>query len=175
MSSYSERLKDPRWQRRRLDILQRANWSCESCGADKKTLHVHHKVYRKGAMPWEYPDDQLQSLCEDCHELEHQLRARLSATLAELNLEDIEELLGYAMGIVHREYILGARLADPLLPDRQLSLSTWAEACGFDKCVGHISRSADVDRLLEVVPRESSAVVLALSLRAMDDYKRIVR
>ena len=31
------------------------------------TLNVHHIKYRKGAMPWEYSDDELVTLCEGCH------------------------------------------------------------------------------------------------------------
>jgi len=70
--TYSERLRDPRWQRRRLEIMQRAGFICEECVAqDHRTLNVHHKVYRRGAMPWEYTDDELECLCEDCHRKRH--------------------------------------------------------------------------------------------------------
>jgi broad specificity phosphatase PhoE len=99
VSTYSERLKDPRWQRRRLEILQRADFSCEKCEAKDKTLHVHHKLYRKGAMPWEYADHELISLCEDCHESWHELRSRLDAAIALLDSTEIEQLIGYASTI----------------------------------------------------------------------------
>ncbi len=69
--SYRERLKHPRWQRRRLERLSTADWKCSRCAAADKPLHVHHKVYRAGAEPWEYSDDELAVLCEDCHDLEH--------------------------------------------------------------------------------------------------------
>jgi hypothetical protein len=32
-----------------------------------QTLHVHHKKYIKGKMPWEYEDSDLISLCNLCH------------------------------------------------------------------------------------------------------------
>jgi hypothetical protein len=99
VSTYSERLKDPRWQRRRLEILQRADFSCEKCEAKDKTLHVHHKLYRKGAMPWEYADHELISLCEDCHESWHELRSRLDAAVARLDAVELEQLIGYASTI----------------------------------------------------------------------------
>lgn len=67
--SYSQKLKDPRWQRKRLEALQAANWSCKSCKATHKTLHVHHTKYR--GEPWEAPLDWLEVLCEDCHEKRH--------------------------------------------------------------------------------------------------------
>lgn len=69
MSSwYSEKLKDPRWQKKRLEVLERAGWKCQCCGDEGSTLHVHHLVYIKGD-PWESPDDTLECLCEECHEL----------------------------------------------------------------------------------------------------------
>lgn len=66
--SYWEQLRDPRWQRRRLEIQNRDDWSCLDCGETSRTLNVHHGYYLKGAAPWEYPDDALMTLCEKCHE-----------------------------------------------------------------------------------------------------------
>jgi len=37
-----------------------------------KDLHVHHKYYRKGLNPWEYPNDALTTLCWHCHEELHE-------------------------------------------------------------------------------------------------------
>lgn len=69
--SYLEKLKDPRWQRKRLESLDLADWTCECCGDKSSTLHVHHKQYLKGREPWEYENDQLEVLCETCHSEEH--------------------------------------------------------------------------------------------------------
>jgi 5-methylcytosine-specific restriction endonuclease McrA len=66
--SYSEKLKDPRWQKKRLEILSRDNWTCQCCQAKDKQLHVHHKSYVWGKDPWDSPDDQLETLCDACHE-----------------------------------------------------------------------------------------------------------
>lgn len=96
--SYFELLKDPRWQRKRLEILNRSDFACENCQSTDKTLHVHHKLYRKGAMPWEYEDHELQALCENCHEDQHAVRAALDAILARLAPDKIETVLGYAEG-----------------------------------------------------------------------------
>jgi 5-methylcytosine-specific restriction endonuclease McrA len=41
-----------------------------SCGI--KSLNIHHKYYVQGSMPWEYPNDALITLCEDCHKKRHQ-------------------------------------------------------------------------------------------------------
>lgn len=68
--SYAQKLKDPRWQKKRLQIMERDNWSCRSCHTDKATLHVHHKYYAFGREPWDYHDDILITLCDRCHEAE---------------------------------------------------------------------------------------------------------
>jgi len=68
VSDYDEKLKDPRWQRKRLKILERDGWACQQCGC-RDDLHVHHRVYYGD--PWEAPDESLITLCERCHEAEH--------------------------------------------------------------------------------------------------------
>lgn len=65
--TYREKLLDPRWQKRRLHILERDGWECVLCGVDNLTLHVHHKRYIRGKQPWDAPDDALVTLCERCH------------------------------------------------------------------------------------------------------------
>lgn len=59
---------DPRWQEKRLRVMDREKFTCQSCGAQDKTLHVHHRSYAKGKRIWDTPDDELVTLCEDCHE-----------------------------------------------------------------------------------------------------------
>ena len=38
---------------------------------EPKALNIHHKYYVKGKAPWEYENDALITLCQDCHALEH--------------------------------------------------------------------------------------------------------
>ncbi|KKN50932.1 hypothetical protein LCGC14_0627970 [marine sediment metagenome] len=64
---YIEKLKDPRWQRKRLEIFERDGWKCQVCQDNLITLAVHHKVYLPNKEPWEYPDELLGTLCENCH------------------------------------------------------------------------------------------------------------
>jgi len=68
--TYKEKLLDPRWQKKRLEILQRDEFTCQSCGDDKSTLHIHHRRYLQGRDPWDVPDNLLVTLCESCHEKE---------------------------------------------------------------------------------------------------------
>lgn len=65
--TYSEKLKDPRWQRKRLQIFNRDDWKCVVTGLSTQTLCVHHMRYH-GA-PWSSPDDELETVCETVHEL----------------------------------------------------------------------------------------------------------
>jgi len=65
--TYAEKLRDPRWQRKRLEIFERDDWRCCSCHRTDKNIQVHHAVYARRD-PWEYPNELLQTLCEDCHQ-----------------------------------------------------------------------------------------------------------
>lgn len=65
--TYSEKLKDPRWQKKRLEILERDDWKCMACGTKDNTLHVHHIFYFPKKEPWEIENGFLITFCEDCH------------------------------------------------------------------------------------------------------------
>lgn len=83
MIAYTEQLKDPRWQKRRREIFERDNYICTDCGLngryrDEETgiidfceMHIHHKIYKKNALPWEYDDSELTTLCYVCHKRLH--------------------------------------------------------------------------------------------------------
>ena len=63
--TYAEKLKDPRWQKKRLLILKRDDFACQLCGDKETTLHVHHLSY--GANPWDSRNKNLITYCEHCH------------------------------------------------------------------------------------------------------------
>jgi peptidoglycan hydrolase CwlO-like protein len=67
MKTYAEKLKDPRWQRKRLEIMARDSFACQVCQDETTTLHVHHIRYIKGREPWDYKDFYFVTLCETCH------------------------------------------------------------------------------------------------------------
>lgn len=85
--TYWEKLKDPRWQRKRLEAMERSGFACEVCYDDEQTLHVHHKQYFKGRDPWEYDDKQLAVLCESCHGMQHESEDALSLVCSYLDLD----------------------------------------------------------------------------------------
>ena len=66
-SEYRKKLLDPRWQKKRLEILNRDGFKCKYCGDSESTLHVHHKRYFAGD-PWDINNSCLVALCADCHE-----------------------------------------------------------------------------------------------------------
>jgi len=65
--AWTDIFKHPKWQRKRLEIMERDAWRCVICHTEDKTLTVHHLLYHKGAKPWEYADEELVTLCQDCH------------------------------------------------------------------------------------------------------------
>jgi hypothetical protein len=65
--SYTKKLSDPRWQKKRLEVLSRDNFKCTLCLNDKEELHVHHLKYTKE--PWDAPLKDLETLCFRCHEM----------------------------------------------------------------------------------------------------------
>ena len=62
---YADLLKDPRWQKRRLEVFERDHWKCQLCEDNESTLAVHHLRYAR--KPWDAPDADLLTVCEMCH------------------------------------------------------------------------------------------------------------
>lgn len=85
--SYFEQLRSPNWQRRRLEIMSRDEFRCQVCYDNESTLNVHHKHYTKGRMAWEYGDDELVTLCEECHEDMHAKSETLKRIFAMLPVD----------------------------------------------------------------------------------------
>lgn len=69
ISAYGKKLQDPRWQKKRLEILTRDNWACQQCFDSTSMLHVHHRWYGEGE-PWDCGNEALVTLCASCHESE---------------------------------------------------------------------------------------------------------
>jgi hypothetical protein len=62
---YSDKLKSPLWQRKRLEVMQRYCFKCRLCGDTETSLHIHHLEY--SGEPWQVDNDKLITICEDCH------------------------------------------------------------------------------------------------------------
>ncbi len=70
--TYSDKLKNPKWQRKRLEILKRDDFTCKYCGDKETELHVNHKSYN--GSPWEVADSELETVCKHCHLLIHEIK-----------------------------------------------------------------------------------------------------
>ncbi len=100
--TYWDLLKHPEWQRKRLEVMERAGFACEECGAGDKTLNVHHGYYEKGKKPWEYPTETLHCLCEPCHKSAQAAMDALKRKIGILASFHLQEVAGYisAMAIL---------------------------------------------------------------------------
>lgn len=72
MSKYTDSLKDPRWQKKRLEVFNRDNFTCQMCNSTTNTLVVHHFKYN--GEPWDIDSKHLLTICESCHAEEHKFR-----------------------------------------------------------------------------------------------------
>jgi hypothetical protein len=98
-SAYLELFKDPKWQKKRLDVMKDAGFACANCGESSKTLSVHHGYYEQGKKPWEYPNDSLHCLCDECHRNSHIIWRKLKSEIGSLSVSELDRVLGYVYGI----------------------------------------------------------------------------
>lgn len=98
MSDYSKKFKDPRWQKKRLEILNRDDWQCSLCNDEKETLHIHHLYYKKNKNPWDYPNDALITLCESCHSSMHEGITTIMKFIAD-DPAIMRRVIGYIKGV----------------------------------------------------------------------------
>lgn len=69
--NYENQLKDPRWIKKRDEILKRDFYECFNC-SNENNLEVHHIRYFKNQYAWEYINNHLITLCRECHKIEHE-------------------------------------------------------------------------------------------------------
>lgn len=95
--TYSDNLKDPRWQKLRLKIMERDEFKCRQCLDDKEQLQIHHIKYIANKLPWEYPEELLETLCVDCHksitETNESIKNSLFEIIDFMSLEVLQDLL----------------------------------------------------------------------------------
>lgn len=137
---YTEKLRDPRWQKRRLEVFNRENFTCQCCGTKEETLHVHHLVYRKDE-PWESPDSDLECLCESCHEFR----------------EDFNQIAGRSpvpTKLCNMFIRWGVTLAKPKSrrPDTNGMVPSFAHFCFF--CAREFLSPGQVEAFLRIHPEE---------------------
>ena len=138
--TYAEKLRDPKWQRKRLEIMKRDGFGCRDCGETTKTLHVHHCYYGK-CEPWEVRSELLLTLCWECHEMRQEQEDDGKLMLGQLfaRCMDIDRL-------VKSLATLASSGADPVELYSRSDMD-WAHRCGFEhakkkKCVKPIKAEA---------------------------------
>lgn len=94
MSKWSSQCRDVRWQKKRLEIMERDEFTCQSCGKNKNvTLNVHHIYYEKGLKPWEYESDLLITWCENCHKIRHQQQKEALIMFSKSGIQEISDCI----------------------------------------------------------------------------------
>ena len=66
--NYNDQIKSGKWQKKRLEIMQRDDFQCLCCQSENQ-LTVHHLYYLPGLKVWEYDNDSLVTVCEKCHNI----------------------------------------------------------------------------------------------------------
>ena len=96
-TSYNSKLRDARWQRKRLEVMNRDKWTCRCCGVygDGVVFNVHHAYYESGKNPWEYPSDSLVTWCSDCHSIMHDYLQILNKSVCNMTGARISALMAH--------------------------------------------------------------------------------
>jgi hypothetical protein len=107
MQNYQEQLRDPRWQRRRLEIFQDANFKCEDCANGHEELNVHHSAYLKDIPAWDHPKELLHCLCRSCHKerqsVEDSLKIEMMKRLRRVPTERLKQVFFTVMSEALKE------------------------------------------------------------------------
>lgn len=125
MSKWSSAFRDSRWQKKRLEIMQRDEFTCQSCSKKEgAVLNVHHVYYEKNKAPWEYDNDMLITWCEECHERRHELQKGILMELMHCDLHEVGSThfllvnIPHVMNIVSELYyncILSSKIDNALI------------------------------------------------------------
>ena len=112
-NNFLEKYRDVRWQKLRLEILERDQWKCVICGSKDSHLNVHHPVYHPYAEgPWDYDHEQLITLCRRCHEDEHlylpETKANVLLAIVSLGFQTHREMYCFidCLSVLTKEQLL---------------------------------------------------------------------
>ena len=166
--SYSEQLKHPSWQKRRLEVLSEADFTCQGCYDKETTLHVHHKQYFSGRMAWEYSNDELIVLCEDCHDDAHksidEIR-RIFSLLPADGPNGLSQIHGVISGYL--DGYMGFKL------DEQMRENTYSYSIGYvARSIGSFSTA---EQMLEIAarlydfPRDKQKLLISDFIKSLKD------
>ena len=90
--NFFDQYKHPNWQKKRLEVLEAAEFTCERCSDSESQLHVHHKRYVKGRKIWDYDRTELAVLCDSCHSEVHAEKEVIQSLICAIPVEAIPEI-----------------------------------------------------------------------------------
>lgn len=104
--TYSNKLKHPNWQKKRLEILNRDEFTCKLCADKNNQLHIHHLKYIPGKEPWEIDNEFLITYCSICHSIvEHFKNSGVKINLIKKH-DKIGTIIIYAYDNIEVESVL---------------------------------------------------------------------
>ena len=147
-SAWAMQYRDSRWQKKRLEIMERDKWTCQSCAASGEgvTLNVHHAYYEAGKAPWEYPNQSLVTWCEDCHKARHWMMKQMQEELVRSPIMAAKGALALSLNYPEVLEYIGAADANRRLPTDPDVLILVIRALCDARCSGvddYISATAD--------------------------------
>jgi hypothetical protein len=80
----------PEWQKKRLEVMEAANFKCQCCGNTEQQLNVHHIDYDRDKKIWEYDLTELLCVCDSCHQLYHTNLSCIREIMARFNVQELE-------------------------------------------------------------------------------------
>ena len=86
--THKEQYEHPKWQKKRLEIFERDDYTCCDCKSKDNQLSVHHGYYELGLKMWEYDNDTLWTLCKGCHDKWGEIKRMLQKGLAKIDFTD---------------------------------------------------------------------------------------
>lgn len=141
--TYSEMLRHPLWQRKRLEVLEHEAFACSVCCDDESPLHVHHRRYIKGRKPWEYEADDLVVLCESCHEEAHAIKDKQTDLFAHIHPMHDADMLAVATS-----FSVGLPVGCPL-PQKDIDRIREAAPLAFTVgCIAALSMNAQAPQAM---------------------------
>jgi hypothetical protein len=107
--TYAEKLRHPRWQKMRLEVLERDKFTCQLCGDTETTLDVHHFCYHVSGDPWGVDDSCLTTYCRHCHEMVEKINWDKVSILKVRKIKiskELYQLFVYAIAEKHGKQII---------------------------------------------------------------------
>lgn len=101
-NAYAKKLLDGRWQKKRLQILERDGFMCTICQR-QHNVQIHHNWYLKDYEPWDYDDNQLVTLCNEHHDEVTTLQDGLKKLLARSGPAQQRQVYDFLMGLQKQE------------------------------------------------------------------------